>query len=160
MLRKTLHLLFLAALITGLTSCSGDGAVSDAVSPMIQTDDPIGLADNPIDEADDPIDQTDEPVSRSGDPSDDPMDPMDDPVDETDDPVDQMDETITPIDGWLIPRGEVRDGGPGKDGIPALTDPTLISASQADFMDDGDLVIGIRIDDEVRAYPHSILDWH
>jgi len=65
-----------------------------------------------------------------------------------------------PEEQWLIPRNEIADGGPGKDGIPALTDPSFVSASEAVFMDEGDLVIGVRVDDDVRAYPHSILDWH
>jgi uncharacterized protein DUF3179 len=61
---------------------------------------------------------------------------------------------------WSIPRSEVRDGGPGKDGIPALENPEMIPAGQADYIFDNDLVIGYINGDEVRAYPHKILDWH
>ncbi len=61
---------------------------------------------------------------------------------------------------WLIPKNEVFDGGPGKDGIPALTDPDMIPASQVDFLFDDDLVIGFSYNGEIRAYPHAILDWH
>ena len=61
---------------------------------------------------------------------------------------------------WIIPVDEVRDGGPGKDGIPALSDPDFLEASQAIYLDDNDLVIGYKRDDDVRAYPHRILDWH
>lgn len=63
-------------------------------------------------------------------------------------------------DGWSIPRDEVFDGGPGKDGIPALTEPEFISAQSADYLSDDDLVIGFVLGDEARAYPHDILDWH
>lgn len=63
-------------------------------------------------------------------------------------------------DEWLIPKGEVRDGGPGKDGIPALQNPKFINANEATYLSDNDLVLGFADGDEVRAYPHSILDWH
>ena len=61
---------------------------------------------------------------------------------------------------WLIPKNEVRDGGPGKDGIPALTNPELIEAGQADYLDRRELIVGIVVGGEARAYPHEILDWH
>jgi len=64
------------------------------------------------------------------------------------------------LKSWAIPRDEVFDGGPGKDGIPALEDPEFISAEAADFMSDDELVIGFVVGDEARAYPHHILDWH
>ncbi len=61
---------------------------------------------------------------------------------------------------WSIPRNEVFDGGPGKDGIPALTNPSMISAAQATYLGDNALVVGYKVGDDVRAYPHPILDWH
>ena len=62
--------------------------------------------------------------------------------------------------GWAIPRDQVFNGGPGKDGIPALTEPVFISARSADYLDEDDLVMGFVHGDDARAYPHSILDWH
>lgn len=61
---------------------------------------------------------------------------------------------------WCIPKDEVKDGGPGKDGIPALANPEFISASSASYLSDNDLVLGYGNGTEARAYPHSILDWH
>ena len=61
---------------------------------------------------------------------------------------------------WNIPSNEVFDGGPGKDGIPALTEPNMVSASQASYLNDNDLVVGYKRENDVRAYPHPILDWH
>jgi len=63
---------------------------------------------------------------------------------------------------WLIPVSEVKDGGPGKDGIPSIDSPNFIDAndSRADFLNDDDLVIGVVKGNIVRAYPHLILDWH
>jgi len=66
----------------------------------------------------------------------------------------------TDDNGWLIPFAEVRDGGPGKDGIPAINTPVFIPASEATYLNDNDLVLGFADGDDVRAYPHKILDWH
>lgn len=61
---------------------------------------------------------------------------------------------------WLIPINEVIDGGPGKDGIPALVSPNLINANQNNYVSDNDLVIGYKSGNTTVAYPHIILDWH
>lgn len=61
---------------------------------------------------------------------------------------------------WLIPVNQIVDGGPGKDGIPSLDNPSFIPASEADYIPDSRMVIGLKIGDEVRAYPHQIMDWH
>jgi hypothetical protein len=61
---------------------------------------------------------------------------------------------------WLIPKDQIFDGGPGKDGIPALTNPQFASASSTTYLNNNDLVLVIKIDNEIRIYPHLILDWH
>ncbi len=61
---------------------------------------------------------------------------------------------------WSIPVTEVLDGGPGRDGIPALENPNLVGVSEVNFLNDSDLVIGVKNGATVRAYPHVILDWH
>ncbi|WP_248724276.1 DUF3179 domain-containing protein [Seonamhaeicola sp. ML3] len=61
---------------------------------------------------------------------------------------------------WLIPINEVRDGGPGKDGIPSIDDPKFTNANNVDFLNDDDLVIGIFQNGIARAYPHVVMDWH
>src|SRR6056297_3591949 len=38
---------------------------------------------------------------------------------------------------------EARSGGPGKDGIPSIDEPTFIDAGDADFLDPGDPVFGV-----------------
>jgi hypothetical protein len=68
--------------------------------------------------------------------------------------------TIVDNTSWSIPTSLVFDGGPGKDGIPALINPPMISAGQADYLNNNDLVIGYKVGDDIRAYPHQILDWH
>ncbi|CAN5474415.1 DUF3179 domain-containing protein [soil metagenome] len=61
---------------------------------------------------------------------------------------------------WLIPFSEVFDGGPGKDGIPSVDSPDFAPADEINYIPDERMIIGIKLDDEVRAYPHQILDWH
>jgi hypothetical protein len=63
---------------------------------------------------------------------------------------------------WLIPQNEVRDGGPGKDGIPALLTPQRVSVDDPSnhYLEDDDLVLGYYYDGTIVAYPHAILDWH
>ncbi len=60
-----------------------------------------------------------------------------------------------------IPADQIVSGGPGKDGIPALTTPEVVSASQGDaFLNANDLVVGVVISGEARAYPHNVFWWH
>lgn len=61
---------------------------------------------------------------------------------------------------WLIPVNEIRDGGPGKDGIPSIDNPNFTNAIDVDFLNDNDLVIGIIKNNEAKAYPHIVMDWH
>lgn len=61
---------------------------------------------------------------------------------------------------WLIPKDQIFDGGPGKDGIPALTNPQFAAASATSYLNDDDLVILIKLNNEIKVYPHPILDWH
>ncbi|KAA3617712.1 MAG: DUF3179 domain-containing protein [Calditrichaeota bacterium] len=61
---------------------------------------------------------------------------------------------------WLIPKREVHDGGPGKDGIPSIDNPKMISLENTDFLNDDDLVVLFGNQGELSIYPHKILDWH
>ena len=61
---------------------------------------------------------------------------------------------------WLIPAGEVLDGGPGKDGIPSVDDPKFETAEQSTFLDPNNLIVGIVHNGVAKAYAHRILDWH
>ncbi|MCH7723687.1 MAG: DUF3179 domain-containing protein [Bacteroidetes bacterium] len=61
---------------------------------------------------------------------------------------------------WLIPKDEVFDGGPGRDGIPSVDNPQFTDVEGSSYLLDNDLVIGIKIGGVLRAYPHPILDWH
>ena len=62
-------------------------------------------------------------------------------------------------DEWLIPRERVVDGGPGRDGIPAIDNPVFLRIDR-EGGSDRKLVVGYRAGSEVKAMPHDILDWH
>ena len=47
-----------------------------------------------------------------------------------------------------------------KDGIPALTNPKLLPAREAGYLTGDELVFGVSINGDARAYPLRILDWH
>ncbi len=55
---------------------------------------------------------------------------------------------------------EITWGGVRVDGIPSLDNPRLIAAAQADYLADDDLVFGVAINGDVRAYPLRIMGWH
>ncbi len=55
---------------------------------------------------------------------------------------------------------EIRWGGVGRDGIPPLDHPQMIAAAEADYLDDDNIVFGIALDGDARAYPKRILAWH
>lgn len=61
---------------------------------------------------------------------------------------------------WRIPVAEVLDGGPGRDGIPALENPVMVTADNSSILGDSDLVLGYKNGDDIRAYQHLVLDWH
>ncbi len=55
---------------------------------------------------------------------------------------------------------EIVWGGVRKDGIPALVNPAFIAPDAADYLMPDELVFGVEINGDVRAYPLRILDWH
>ncbi len=55
---------------------------------------------------------------------------------------------------------EITWGGVEVDGIPALDHPKLIAAADADDLLDDDLVFGVEINGDARAYPLRIMGWH
>ncbi len=60
-----------------------------------------------------------------------------------------------------IPLREVESGGPPRDGIPALIDPTRDNAEVgARWLDEDDRVIGVFLGGSAVAYPEAILNWH
>ena len=59
-----------------------------------------------------------------------------------------------------IPTSRIFDGGPGRDGIPALNLPEVVPAGAASFFRDEDRVLGLELNGAARAYPLLVLWWH
>lgn len=55
---------------------------------------------------------------------------------------------------------EIRSGGPGKDGIPAIDDPRVLTVPDVLGLDPDEPVISLSINGEARAWPLRILIWH
>lgn len=55
---------------------------------------------------------------------------------------------------------EIRWGGVERDGIPPLKNPKMVDASAAGYLAGTNIVFGIAVDGDVRAYPKRILAWH
>ena len=55
---------------------------------------------------------------------------------------------------------EIRWGGVVQDGIPPLRDPEMVAADQQNYLADDNVVFGVKINGEARAYPKRILAWH
>jgi len=63
-------------------------------------------------------------------------------------------------DKMKIRLEEITWGGVRKDGIPSLDNPELIPASDAEYLRPDDLVFGVSINGDARAYPLRIMGWH
>lgn len=69
----------------------------------------------------------------------------------------------------LVPRERISDTGVGKSRFPSLDNPACFTPSDADaltlsprnkYLVNPDLVIGLHVGDERRAYPLRVLVWH
>ena len=60
----------------------------------------------------------------------------------------------------LVPSDEILPGGPPKDGIASLVNPSTSQASEVEFLDTADRVVGVTIAGQSRAYPIGVLNWH
>lgn len=69
-------------------------------------------------------------------------------------------EYFTKTDNARIRLDEIRWGGVVRDGIPPLNKPKMISAQQASYLDDSNVVFGVKLNGDARCYPKRILAWH
>lgn len=63
-------------------------------------------------------------------------------------------------DNMKIRLEEITWGGVLVDGITSLDNPNMIMAEDADYLLDDDLVFGVEINGDIRAYPLRIMGWH
>ncbi|MBT4936776.1 DUF3179 domain-containing protein [Candidatus Peregrinibacteria bacterium] len=75
-------------------------------------------------------------------------------VDNIENPVKKKSEDYVRID-----LNDLLSGGPGKEGIPSLDDPEFVSSDETEFSDD-ELIIGVYLNGEAKAYPYGIMNWH
>jgi len=66
----------------------------------------------------------------------------------------------TDFEHVVVDLEEIRDGGPPKDGIPAIDSPRFLPVAEVDDLADAEPVIGLTVSGESRAYPLRILVWH
>ena len=61
---------------------------------------------------------------------------------------------------WIIPKNEIIKRGVENDFIPSLDNPEFIPATAADHILPEDLILGLNIKGDYRAYPLKILNYH
>ncbi|MDQ6979703.1 MAG: DUF3179 domain-containing protein [Mariprofundaceae bacterium] len=64
------------------------------------------------------------------------------------------------IDAPLVSKNEIYQGGPARDGIPALDNPVFLAADDDNFLEPDDRVLGLSLNGVTRAYPIKILNHH
>lgn len=68
---------------------------------------------------------------------------------------------LTDFERSSISIDEIMTGGPPRDGIPSIDDPTFVSISAAsEWLDSREPVIALNHEGEARAYPIQILMYH
>jgi hypothetical protein len=55
---------------------------------------------------------------------------------------------------------EILSGGPPKDGIPAIDDPSFVAVGEARGLGPLEPVISLEVNGDMRAYPLRVLIWH
>ena len=61
----------------------------------------------------------------------------------------------------IVPLDQIVSGGPPPDGIPSIDNPKFAPVKEANMiLEDSELVVGININGDIRAYPLQILVWH
>ena len=60
----------------------------------------------------------------------------------------------------IIDTKEIFSGGVPKDGIPAISNPVIITAAEELGLDDSEPVMAIQVNQSWRAYPIRYLIWH
>jgi hypothetical protein len=83
------------------------------------------------------------------------------PAARADEPSDAPERVLNGFDlePSLVEVDEIRHGGPPRDGIPALDAPPHVPVVGAPWPEE-EVVLGLELGGEARAYPVSILEWH
>lgn len=79
--------------------------------------------------------------------------------DQTQELADIRKQNLNPAKNSRIELSELLNGGPPKDGIPSIDNPVFDNAQTTPFQQD-ELVIGVVVNGEAKAYPLGIMNWH
>lgn len=60
----------------------------------------------------------------------------------------------------LVDLSEILSGGPPRDGIPSIDEPTFVPWEQITTLEPEELVISVVRGEDVRAYPLRVMMWH
>jgi hypothetical protein len=64
------------------------------------------------------------------------------------------------LDGALLPREEIREGGPSRDGIESVDDPEFVAVEEARWVVERNPVLGVAVGEEARVYPVHLIEPH
>ena len=59
-----------------------------------------------------------------------------------------------------VPRDRIFGGGPGKDGIVAIDEPSFVPASQADWVKPDTPVLAVTLEGTTHIYPVHVMEYH
>jgi len=68
-------------------------------------------------------------------------------------------QNIDPEKNTRIDLSQILNGGPPKDGIPSIDNPKFDTGETTPFGPE-ELVIGVVVNGEAKAYPYGIMNWH
>ena len=74
-------------------------------------------------------------------------------------------EGAAPLNGFsverhVVPRDEIREGGPERDFVRSIDLPSFVSPEDATWVAPPNPVLGVALDGEARAYPVHVMEWH
>jgi len=64
------------------------------------------------------------------------------------------------LEGALLPREEIRAGGPPRDGIESVDEPEFVAVEKAHWVVDGNPVLGVAVGEEAHVYPVHLIEPH
>ncbi|MBW2242263.1 MAG: DUF3179 domain-containing protein [Deltaproteobacteria bacterium] len=59
-----------------------------------------------------------------------------------------------------IPKDQIFGGGPGKDGIMSVDEPTFVPVSEATWVKPGTPVLAVTVGDTTHVYPVHLMEYH
>jgi hypothetical protein len=64
------------------------------------------------------------------------------------------------LDGALLPRQEIRAGGPSRDGIQSVDEPEFVAVEEAHWVVERNPVLGVAVGEEAHVYPVHLIEPH